>query len=140
VEANENGRPDVSLVHRLGPDADVAHIADAMVSMWQQIDVAMSPVVGRGGLAALYGRALSLAGSAHPWLAPTGQPLQATMDLAALRSVLATQTSAEAASGCAAFLEAFHGLLNSLIGSSLTSQLLGGLRASSVNGRSSQDP
>jgi DNA-binding GntR family transcriptional regulator len=45
-------------------------------------------------------------------------------DLAALKALLSRQTSADAASGGAAFLHAFHDLLSSLVGHSLTERLL----------------
>jgi hypothetical protein len=41
------------LSNRVGPRADAARIADAMVEAWQAIDDALSPILGRQGVAAL---------------------------------------------------------------------------------------
>jgi hypothetical protein len=104
--------------------ADATQIADAIVTTWHEIDAALGPIVGRGGVAALYRRSLHLTAPAHPWLAGAGQGLQTPMDLAALRSVLAQQPSAAAAAGGGALLQRFHELLTSLVGPSLSEQLL----------------
>ena len=113
------------LAHELGPGADPAHVADVIVSTWQEIGAALRPLIGPGGVGALYIRSIHLTGSAHPWLAVAHEPVPAAMDLAALRSVLAQQSSADAAAGGFALLETIYALLTNLVGSSLTDQLLG---------------
>lgn len=72
----------------------------------------------------LYRRCLHLTAPAHPWLAGLHEGGQATVDLAALRSAFAQQSSTSAAAAGGAFLQAFHELLSSLIGPSLTERLL----------------
>jgi hypothetical protein len=121
-----------SLAARVVPDADASHIADGMVAIWQEIEVVLIPVIGRGGLAALYGRGLHLASPAHPWLEVTREPVRLVMDFVALRSVVVQQGNAQARAGCVAFLQIFHELLDSLIGSFLTEQLLGPVWAYSL--------
>ena len=48
--------------------AEVVSIADAIVSTWREIALALGPIIGRGGVAALYRRSLYLAVREHPWL------------------------------------------------------------------------
>jgi hypothetical protein len=114
-----------SLAHHVGLDVDVAHIADVIVSTLGGIEAVLHPVVGRGGFDALYTRCVYLAGLAYPWLTGARGPVPTPVDLAALRAVLAQQTSAEAAAGGVALLQTLNDLLSTLIGGPLTEQLLG---------------
>jgi hypothetical protein len=125
MESQESRRLAPRLAHRLGPDADAAHIADVIVSTWQEIGEALCPLIGPGGVAALYTRSIHLAGSAHPWLAVAHESVPAAMDLPVLRSMLSQQSSADASAGGFALLETIYALLTHLVGSSLTDQLLG---------------
>jgi hypothetical protein len=104
--------------------ADAAQIADAMVSTLQKIDAALSPIIGKGGVGALYKRSLYLTGRAHSWMAGMHEGVETTMDLAALKALLVQQGSTDAAAGGGALLQAFHGVLTALVGSSLTERLL----------------
>ena len=113
-----------SLVFRVEKGADAVEIADAIVSTWRKVDAALNPIIGHGGVAALYKRSLSLAAQAHPWLAGAHEGVQTAMDLAALKAVLAQQCSADTAAGGGALLNTFYQLLTGLIGTSLTGQLL----------------
>jgi hypothetical protein len=95
------------LAKRAGDGADPSCIADALAASLQDIDAALRPIVGAGGVAALGARSLAVASSQHPWLArddAAGAPM--AIDLAALRQVAAQQRSAEAAVAGAAFLHA----------------------------------
>jgi hypothetical protein len=100
------------------------HVAETMVSAWQGMDVALSPIIGQRGLAMLYKRSLHITGRAHPWLKGMDEGSQASMDLAALEAVFAQQGSPEAAAAGGVLLQTFHELLSSLIGASLTERLL----------------
>ena len=95
-----------------------------MVSTWQDIDAVLSPVIGQRGVAMLYKRSLYLIGPVHPWLAGMHEGVQATIDLEALKSAFAQQSSANAAAAGGAFLHTFYELLTSLVGPSLTERLL----------------
>jgi hypothetical protein len=108
-----------------GLDGDAPHLADAIVSALREIEAALHPIIGRGGFDALYTRAVSLAGLAHPWLTGARGPASTPVNRVALRSVLAQQTSDEAAAGGVALLQTFDDVLTTLIGRSLTEQLLG---------------
>ena len=115
-------------------DADAARIADTIAAAWHQIDAVLDPIIGRRGVAALYHRSLHLTSPAHPWLAGTNAEVQSSVDLAPLESALARQSSMDAAAGGGAVLQAFHELLVTLIGPSLTEQLLGSVWADLLGG------
>jgi hypothetical protein len=104
--------------------ADAGQIADAMVTTWQAVDVALAPIIGSRGVAALYQRSIFLTSGAHPWLASLQDGVDGRIDLAALKAAFAQQTSADASAGGNALLQAFHQLLASLVGASLTERLL----------------
>jgi len=119
-------------------DASAAQIADAMVATWDEIDAALTPIIGSKAVVALYKRSLYLTGRTHPWLAGTHEGAQA-LDLAALKPVVARQSSAEAALGSRALLQTFNQLLGSLIGPSLTERLLRSALANASSGPPVQD-
>jgi hypothetical protein len=129
-----------SLAHRVGPDADALHVADAVISTLKEIETVLGPIIGRGGVAALYARGVHLAGLAHPWLTATRDADRAPVDLAALRSVLAAQSGADATAAGVDILETFDGLLSSLVGISLTGQLLGSVCTNSLSEPPLKDP
>ena len=127
------------LARRVGADASAAQIAAAAVATWQEIDAALAPIVGPRGVAALYQRSLHLTSAAHPWLAGTSAGLHASLDLAALESVLAQQGSASATAGGDALFQTFHQLLATLVGASLTERLLRSVWANTSSGSPAQD-
>lgn len=139
VETQEGRQISTALVHRVGGDATAPQIAAAMVAIWHEIDDALTPILGKGGVAALYKRTLYLTGTAHPWLALRREDLSTGVDLAALKAVLSQQASAAAAAGGNDFLQTFHMLLTSLVGPSLTERLLRSVWARPSSGSPAQD-
>ena len=127
------------LANRVAPDANASQIADAMVATWREIDAALAPIIGSRGVVALYKRSLSLTAAAHPWLVGTHEGVPAALDLAALKAVLAQQTSADAALGGNALLQTFYQLLGSLVGPALTERLLRSVWADSFGRPPAQD-
>jgi hypothetical protein len=140
LESHESRRIAATLANRAGADATPAQIADTMVEIWQEIDATLIPIIGHRGAVALYKRSLYLAGATHPWLAGIQESLQATIDLAPLRSSLARQSATAASAGATTLLQTFDHLLASLVGSSLTERLLRPVWANTSSGRTSQDP
>ena len=124
MESQESDLTTAFLAFGTDPGADAARIAEVVVSTWQDIDAALGPVIGKGGVAALYGRSLYLSASSHPWLGGLHAGDGSPMDLAALQSILAQQDAAAATAAGLAVLQTFHGLLASLVGPSLTERLL----------------
>lgn len=105
--------------------ADTTRIADAVVSTWQAVDAALAPVIGSKGVEALYERSLHLVRGQHPWLASARQGAGAPgMDLGLLGATLARQENLTAAAAAGDQLQSLYELLRSLIGPSLTGQLL----------------
>ncbi len=113
-----------TLEKRVGAAARASDIAGATHAICTEIDIALSPIIGQRGVAALYKRSLYVLGASHPGLAVLHEGVQATMDLDALRAAIASQGDAEARAGAVALLHSFHDLMNSLVGSSLTERLL----------------
>lgn len=138
---SQDDRIALALAQRAGQGADAARIADAIGDLWDRIELALTPIIGQRGVAALYGRSVYLAAAAHPWLQSQEEP-PATLSLTVLKSAIARQQAAEAAAGGVAVLQAFHALLSSLIGASLTVRLLDAVWAppSPSSGPPAQDP
>ena len=113
-----------ALAYRAAAGADAAEIAAAIAAAWQHIETVLSPVIGQPAVAALYRRCLYLTGRVYPWLTSGPENFQTAMDPAALRAVLAQQSSADASTAGSAHLQAFHTMLAGLIGHSLTARLL----------------
>lgn len=128
-----------SLAHRVGPDADIARIAQAIVSTLQDMDVALTPIIGQQGVAALYRRSLHLCASKHPRLAGTCDSVQASQDPTALKSVLVAQSETDAWFFGEALLMTYYELLTTLIGPSLTARLLRGVWEPSLSDTPSQE-
>jgi hypothetical protein len=139
MESQESSRIAAPLGNRVARDASAAQIAEAMVATWQEIEAALTPIVGSRGVAALYKRSLFLAGATHPWLAGTHEGDQTGIDLAALNSVVSQQSSADAALGGNVLLQTFYQLLGGLIGPSLTKRLLRSVWAETFRPPATQD-
>ncbi|WP_439864636.1 hypothetical protein [Pseudomonas antarctica] len=137
--SEESRRIVASLAHRVGPHADTASIAEAIVSILQDMGAALAPIIGQQGVAALYRRSLHLCVSNHPRLARTYDSVLATMDLIALKSVLVEQNQTDALFFGEALLTSLYELLTTLIGPSLTARLLADVWLPSSSDTSSQE-
>lgn len=138
-ESQEIDRVAASLARRNGTDADAAQIADTVSSTFKEIDAALVPIIGHRGVVALRKRSLHVAAKAHPWLKDVVEGSPADLDATTLGSVIAAQTSADAAQGGAALLLSFYALLASLIGLSLTERLLRTVWIRFLNAQPPQD-
>ena len=83
---------------------------------------------------------MQLASAAHPWLRTADQPVPRTLDLTVLAAAAAQQEAAAVVAGGAWLRHTFQELLTSLIGPSLTAQILGAPDISISSGTSAQDP
>lgn len=128
-----------SLAHRVGPTADIAGIADAIISILQDMDSALTPIIGQQGCVALLRRSLHLSASSHARLAGTYEHLQATPDRDGLKAVLLEQSEADALFFGEVLLTTFYTLLTTLIGPSLTARLLRDVWAPSLSDTPSQE-
>ncbi|MDQ6619173.1 MAG: hypothetical protein M3Z31_05660 [Pseudomonadota bacterium] len=104
--------------------APATQIASAVAETWRQVDHSLTAVIGPQGVLALYKRSLMLTARAHPWLGPQVRA-EDTVDVAQFTAALAQQESHIAALAGGDFLQIFYGLVNSLLGPSLTRRLLG---------------
>ena len=105
---------------------DAAQVADKILLSLREIDDA-SPVIGKGGVAALFRRSLYLTGRSYPSLAAIHAGDATAIDSAALKSELAQQSSATATEFGVALLQTLDEVMTSLVGSSLTDRLLGSM-------------
>lgn len=117
-------RMEAALTRQVAAGASAQAIAAAARDAWQRVDNALSPIVGSQGVAALFKRSLHLAQANHPTLATVTAADTSTGNFGALHTVLASQSSADAVALNTALLTAFCDLLYSLIGATLTEQLL----------------
>ena len=102
----------------------VESVVSSIIATCQDVDAALTPIIGPRGVAALFNRSIQLASLTQPLLAGTQSATPTTMDLALLKAQLAGRDPAEAAAAGAALLHTFQELLGTLIGVSLTEQLL----------------
>jgi len=128
------------LASRLGADAGVEHVADAVAGIWREIEQALTPIIGARGVAALFNRSLKLVSDTHPWLAAARGGALDAVDAAALRAALLQQPADVAAAGGAALFQSFHDLLASLVGAPLTQRLLRAVWAPSTSLPPARDP
>lgn len=112
------------LAQRAGGAADAKAVAGAAISTWQAASVRLAPVIGGQGVDVLFRRSLHLTGKNFPWLAVAGHEGSNTALLASLQARLAGCGAGLAIEASAALLVTFTGLLESLIGESLTERLL----------------
>jgi hypothetical protein len=107
-----------------GGSMDATDVAANAISIWRDVNVALAPIIGPAGVAALYRRSLYLTRTTSPCLANVFDALDAPGDYKALETVLAKQTSIDAMVVLISLLQTFHALLTRLIGESLTERLL----------------
>lgn len=125
TQGHDSQGAQAALAGRLPPDASADQIAEVSARLWLDIDQALNPIIGRRGVAALYSRGLQLAAATFPCLkALAPAAAAATLDPAPLRIALAQQDAGLAAAASLATLQAFHGVLCSLVGAALTERLL----------------
>lgn len=120
--------------------ADASSIAEAACSVWRGASIALSPIIGQQGMAALYRRSLYLTRGAHPWLSAACANGGGLEDFKALQQALSSQTSASAAAANNALLCTFYDLLSNLIGASLTARLLSASLDNLSTHDAAQDP
>ncbi|MEO8361714.1 MAG: hypothetical protein ABI672_16895 [Vicinamibacteria bacterium] len=118
---------------------DPPAVARDFVSRWLNIDATLSPIIGRGGVAALYRRSLHVSGRNYRWISPIGDGQDLKMDLTVLERDLERQPGDVAARAAAEFLATFHDLVTGLIGPSLSERLLGASTSASQGAPQTKD-
>ena len=124
VEGHVSERIFAALAVRTSNSTDAVETAAAVAALCEEIGQALAPIVGQGGVAALYKRSLFLTARDHPMLSGLHADVQGVMDVSPLTSRLTSLSQSDAARVGAALLLSFYELLGSLVGSSLTERLL----------------
>ncbi|WDU63831.1 hypothetical protein LRS56_04680 [Pseudomonas poae] len=128
-----------SLAHRVGPTADIAGIAEAIIAILQDMDAALTPIIGQQGVAALLRRSLHLSVSTDTRLTGLYDPVQVATDRASLKAVLLAQNAVDARLFGEVLLTTFYTLLTTLIGPSLSARLLRDVWEPSLSDTPSQE-
>lgn len=93
------------------------------LQLWQQLGSQLTSTIGRGGFNALFSRSLHITNSEFPWL--SAHVLSSSDEqFAELKNDLAKQSAAEAYKASNALLLTFTDILASLIGESLTTDII----------------
>lgn len=104
--------------HREGEVSDVAR------QLWEHLAQQLVVLIGQEGFHALYDRSLHLASASFPWLTLADATAAQRPRLEALACALHDRPTDEAQNATVEQLSTFTGLLNSLIGHKLTTNIL----------------
>lgn len=115
---------DLCLQRRITDGDEISAIANAVVSMFQDINVRLTPIIGLKGVAALHRRGLLLTINKNTALAQPYLGMVVALDLSHFRSLLLAQAPIEATRFGQLLLKTTYGLLVTLIGSALCERLL----------------
>lgn len=96
----------------------------AAIALWRAVDLDVSAVIGHRGTAAVLRRALTMARRTHGWMPEPVDDASLDACVFALSDALASQAPAVSGAANHALEGTFRDLLASLVGSTLTTQLL----------------
>lgn len=99
-------------------------VADAAISLWEQMATQIIAIVGEGGFNSLYARSVFLTQSTFPWLTASSMLPLADQRFAELKMSLEGQTPAQASAANSLLLITFTDILAALIGEQLTTSIL----------------
>ncbi|HEY4957625.1 MAG TPA: hypothetical protein VII31_07410 [Caldimonas sp.] len=122
-ESQDGRRIAAALARKVQAGADAIEIAGTVTAAVTGVAASLSPIIGRGGVVALFRRSLHLVGPAYPWLGSSDNS-RSEIDAQALGALLAERGAADAAVAGGALLQTFSDLLVSLVGASLGYRLL----------------
>lgn len=106
------------------PASDSGVMAKRALLEWLRIEQCLAPIIGYGGLGAIYGQSLAVARAEFAWLPAAHEPGPGRTGWAPLYQALAGQPGPESSAADAALQQAFRHLLASLLGGPLARQLL----------------
>jgi hypothetical protein len=124
---------------RVKPAADVIEIARVMDATWREVGMALEPIIGKRGAAALLQRCIHLNLDSLPWLADALEPVDRPAEAEPLSAVLGRRSRDEGTSAGGALLRTLHQQLANMIGVSLTDRLLHRIAANLSSGTLPQD-
>lgn len=112
------------LAHEAGANADGKAVAAASQRLYEALASQLNPLIGSGGVNAIYGRSLHLTKAEFPWLAIRGESEQNDPTFSPVRVCLERQEYAAAIAGASAVFATVGGLLVTFIGDGLTARVL----------------
>lgn len=128
-----------TFAQRVEDVSDVHTMAEATYLVWQQLAAQIEPVIGFHGTQILFNRALHIVSQEFPWLAFSEHELNETENhMANFKKHYATIEINLALTASETFLVTFSELLSSLIGESLTHQLLSPVLMTGITKESNQ--
>src|SRR5438128_1114039 len=113
-----------TLAQRAGNASDASAIAEATLSTWREVATRLAPVIGTRGVDVLFRRSLHITSKTFSCLAIAGDHKDSSVSLASFRARIENCEKVVAAEASNALLATFTELLATLIGESLTEQLL----------------
>ena len=119
--------------------ASARAIAERNSATWRHFDTMLSPIIGHGGVAALYRRSLFLVRADHPWLPGAHDGALDPVEFAELESAIAEQTAHDAKVATETLVNNFRDLLSDLVGPALTERLLRPVPSLTSHGDTVQD-
>lgn len=135
-----DGQPNETTRSPIQDEGIAAHrIAAGASAAWRHIDAVLSPIIGHGGVAALYRRGLSLVCAEHPWLPGAHEGALDPVEFTELESAVAQQSAHDAEAATDALIKTFRALLSDLVGPSLTERLLRPVPSLTSRGDTVQD-
>ncbi len=109
--------------------ADNSPIHASVAQEWRDISDALSPIIGYGGVEALYRQSLAQVRTEHTWLAENIETPPGLEKLEALQKALANRTGIHAMSFNETLVRTFYDLTADLMGDSFVQQLTRSTRA-----------
>jgi hypothetical protein len=99
-------------------------VCEAAVDLWERLSRSLIAIIGPDGFDALFDRSLHLTGANFPALVPSQQARGVQARLTRLMAGLQAMDPVEAGHATALMLATFTGVLGTLIGHSLTTNIL----------------
>lgn len=124
TESEEGRRIVASLALRIDHVANIDQVPDVIITMLQEANASLVPIIGSKGVAALYRRSLHLCTSLYPQMEDAYIRLADPLVLVDLKSILIQQNENDVISFGKELLKALYTLLTTLIGPSLSGRLL----------------
>ena len=123
MDVGSRGRQ-AALLRHATDGVKISRIAASAAALWQDVDLALSPIIGALGVRAIYRRSVNVIRERYPWLQGAYAQPADSEPFAVLKAALEQQTPTTAAAANGALLQAFYEVLEQLIGGSLTTRLL----------------
>ena len=125
--ADRNGQRRLAIERRLAlrPGGGTGAVIEVSLGLWHEVADTLAPMIGSGGVEAIFKRAQQLTARSCPWMVPAGEPEACADLLARCQAHLMGRDPEEAIEANISLLVAFTDLLETMIGTSLTDRLLG---------------